>query len=919
MNGATIKHKHTNPHGATLRVPALLLALALAGCLRPAQAAATSLSSAIMPSYSQQSTYANTLINSNIMVWGRAWGGTPNYSYTLDFGDGTAQASGSGVTAASATFIGQSHAYASGGSKTVTLVVNDSVGNSVTNTAVVKVFSSPTHDIFVNMAVEKGLLWIYRNQTTTDTNTTYWSYSAGEYNIAAAGFSVLAMEENGHYMYNDYRTDIYAETVRKGLNWLVGDNNGSANYNSYCTIASITAQACGNPDSNGNGKGVYLYDGVYANAIGTAAILMAQPSAQAASNTIIASGTLAGYSYFKLAQDIFDQYSYCQGDTTYVGGWRYSMSLADSPGQYSELDGSAQQWPNINFAVAKARWGLSPAQWVIDESMVAWAALRNGDGSIAYAYAGYTGIPPNTAKTGGALTGYYVAGLTNGNTYVNQAVAFIGTNWWDVGGGSDGPGWAGDLYAMYGAKKGLFLQGITTFPTPYGSRDWYNDMSAWLLGNTSNNVAQLGMPYVPNALSSGYQSTPYAFGQASDGSWIAGYGRMPADTHIDTAVAILILTKSVTVESPVAVIAPVGVQSKHPGKAPTPFVMDGSGSYHQDNSKSIVEWKWNWGTNAINWASPDATGSKPTNPGYSAPGAYTVTLRVGDNSTPTPLYSTASITVNVLDTNVPPVAIPIPPGMPAYAGHVGQNITLDGSASYDPDGDTITNYVWDLNGNGIYGDAGDISTTNPTVSVSFSSVTNKTIGLQVAANGQTGNSSVQVDVYASASDLSVVSLTAANVVPGVSADLHAVFLNDPASGQGFNNVVVRFYNGDPMGSGSQLSTNYLVNLPIGSSVPLNVHLTGLSGVSNVYVYVDANQQIAEWNETNNTAFVSVASAASGCLSLATNSQTMAATYLGTNPAPQTLLVSDIGGGGFTFANNITYGSGATGWLPPAIR
>ena len=893
----------------------LVVFLSVAGTLMPSQAEAANLSVAMMPSYNQQSTYANAMLSTPIMVWGRTWGGTGPYTYNLNFGDGTTAASGS---VADPTCIGQNHTYASGGSKTVTLVVNDSASHSVTNTAVIKVFSSATHDICVNMAVEKGLFWIYRNQTTSDTNTTYWAYSSGEYLIAAAGFNVLAMEENGHFMYNDYSADIYAETVRKGLNWLVGDNHGSANYNSSCATATINTQTSGNPDSNGNGKGAYLIGNpIYANAVGTAALIMSQPSALAASNTLITSGTFSGYSYFTLVQDIFDQYSWSQGDgnaASFLGGWRYNMTSANGPyADGSGYDGSAQQWPNINFAVATARWGLSPAQWVIDNSMYAWAQIRNSNGSIGYSAANSI---PNLAKTGGSLTGYYVGGLTNGDALVTNALAYVGSTWWaDIGYGVDGAGWAGDFYAMYGVKKGLFLQGITTVHNgTYGDRDWYNDLSAWLLGNNQGGTAALaGMPYVPNTLAADLQSTSYGFGPASDGSWAAGNSYMPDTPYIDTGVAILVLTKSVTVESPVAVIASVGTQSKHPGRPPTPFPMDGSGSYHQDPSKHVVEWKWNWGTNSIDWANPDATGSKPTNPGYNAPGAYTVTLRVGDDGTPT-LYSTATITVNVLDTNVPPVAIPIPTGQLAYAGKVGQNIILDGSSSYDPDGDTITNYVWDLSGTGNYGAAGNISTTNPTVAVSFGTITNKSIGLQVAANGQTGNSTVQVDIYASASDLSVASLSAANVVPGVSADLHAVFLNDPASGQGFNNVVVRFYNGDPLGIGSQLSTNYLVNLPIGVSVPLNVHLTGLAGVSNVYVYVDANNAIPEWNETNNTAFASVASAASGCISLTTNSVLVAATYQGSNPSAQMVGMSNPGSGSFTFSETVSYDTGATGWL-----
>ena len=55
------------------------------------------------------------------------------------------------------------------------------------------------------------------------------------------------------------------------------------------------------------------------------------------------------------------------------------------------------------------------------------------------------------------------------------------------------------------------------------------------------------MPYVPNTLATAIQNTSSAFGQASDGSWLSSLGYMPNTQVFDTPVAILILTKAVTV------------------------------------------------------------------------------------------------------------------------------------------------------------------------------------------------------------------------------------------------------------------------------------------------------------------------------------------------------------------------------------
>jgi hypothetical protein len=439
-----------------------------------------------------------------------------------------------------------------------------------------------------------------------------------------------------------------------------------------------------------------------------------------------------------------------------------------------------------------------------------------------------------------------VGGKGVGDDDVNRGIYYIGQNWL-------GSGWAGDLYAMYGCKKGLHLQEVETVPTTVGDRNWYSDMSAWLLGNAEGSTPE-GMPSIPLSIGSSYQNSSYAFGQAADGSWIGSAGYMPNQKIFGTSVSILILTKTVTVLAPVAVIASVGEQPKpQPGHLPTPFAMDGSGSYHQDPGNSIAEYLWDWDAgNGVDWENPDATGSRPANPGYDEVGAYTVTLRVKDNSAQ-PQYSIATLVINVTDQDVAPVAVAIPPGMPAYAGMIGEEIVLDGSASYDPDGNSITNYIWDLNGNGVYGDAGDVSSLESTAVVSFASEYVGALGLQVAANGKTGTSLSQVDIFASSNDLSAVSLIVSNVVPGVSADMRAVFMNNAGSARDMNNVVVRFYNGNPLTSGSQVSSNYLVNLPRGVAVSLDAHLDNLAGVdpSNIYVYADANMTIPEWNELNN--------------------------------------------------------------------
>jgi hypothetical protein len=89
--------------------------------------------------------------------------------------------------------------------------------------------------------------------------------------------------------------------------------------------------------------------------------------------------------------------------------------------------------------------------------------------------------------------------------------------------------------------------------------------------------------------------------------------------------------------------------------------------------------------------------------------------------------------------NTPPIA---DAGGP-YTGKVGQAITLDGSASYDPDaGDSIVSYEWDIDNDGQYDDA-----TGVTVQHTWNSVYNGTVGLRVTDTyGDTGTDQTSVSI-----------------------------------------------------------------------------------------------------------------------------------------------------------------------------
>ncbi|MFO8010707.1 MAG: PKD domain-containing protein [Dehalococcoidia bacterium] len=116
---------------------------------------------------------------------------------------------------------------------------------------------------------------------------------------------------------------------------------------------------------------------------------------------------------------------------------------------------------------------------------------------------------------------------------------------------------------------------------------------------------------------------------------------------------------------------------------------DGSGS--TDSDGIITAWSWNFGDGA--------KGSGETvQHSYAAPGDHTVTLTVTDNRNTTDTEnSTLSIQPpDKTSVNNPPVASAGAPRTVEQTGPNGAKVTLDGSGSYDPDGDALMyNWSWD--------------------------------------------------------------------------------------------------------------------------------------------------------------------------------------------------------------------------------
>ncbi|PXF61818.1 MAG: hypothetical protein C4B59_02940 [Candidatus Methanogaster sp.] len=522
----------------------------------------------VMPEY-------HTFTGTSNIIWGNChWDPadtvhTGTYNWTFD--DGTSATGAVSDTAGwgHARYISVTHTYTGEGVYYATLTVTaDFDGSSDSDTVKINVYNASTltaeqlEDVKVNKSIEDGLRCLYNRQYTDGK----WN-ACGGYYIAGTGKAVLAFENHGHIPSKDINEDIYAEYVQMGLDYLFG----------HLSVQTLSNQSyIGNPDTNGNGIGLYWHDsGKYGDRppysvpiamIGIIGSLTPDATATTGDATYV-----NGRTYHNITRDICDYIAWAQneaGGGVYRGGWRYSPNCRDS-------DNSVSQWPALGLLEAEKRWSITaPAYELVKDELERWANnSQNADGGFSYGHSGSSKI----AMTGAGLIILDYIGADTTDPRVISATSYL-NNTWDVNNAD--PGWrikpygTGSFYAMYGVYKGCLEtepSPIVYLPLPDGTRDWYADFVDYLL-NT----------------------------QTTDGCWPAGAAH--GDVNLDTMWAILILSPAV-IGGPVADAGSDQYVSVHKS-----VTFDGSGSYHTAGL-NLIEYLWDLdASDGVNWNNPDASG-----------------------------------------------------------------------------------------------------------------------------------------------------------------------------------------------------------------------------------------------------------------------------------------------------------------------
>lgn len=602
-----------------------------------------------------------------------------NFSYSWDFGDGSAPANG---TVGNQYVIQATHTYTgvAGTIFAARLTVQDT-GTGETDSEVYYVSIRPDSlEVRVNMAIDQGLWYLHQSMARYSSGGLDYGYWGGYYGIVPA--NVNAFEVNGH-LENGNSANPYVETVQRGMRYLFTLLQTEAI--SSQTYPDSTGTV--NPDSNGNGYGVRVAQSYYPYQGGMfmdAIIASGAPTATTATGQA-PSGTnpgILGRTYFDIIQDMVDSYAYGQYNAgSNRGGWRYDWNQGP--------DNSACQWAAIGLIAAERQWGATVPDWVKTENEIWLNYSHFADGRF-----GYTGLDTAWgyyATTPSGLVQLAMDGIGRGDGRWETTENYLRTWFCNTGGASNAI--RDYYYGMFSFTKAMLLhdpdgngvddpvQFLENWPGPTNPIDWYAAEASQ--GDACDGVART-----------------LVNDQSAPGYW-SGHNYSSAQYPFETAWAIIMLNRTVFASGvPVAVAEAI----PNPGVVGQTIVLDGSGSFHQDPSKSIVSWEWDLDNDG---SYGDATGPL-TSRTFPAIDNYSVGLRVTDGD------GTTDTTTVVVQITQPPVAPTADADGPYSFCPQTQPWFLDGSGSVNPDdgahlpgapGDMIQAYEWDLDGDGQFDDA----------------------------------------------------------------------------------------------------------------------------------------------------------------------------------------------------------------------
>lgn len=320
-------------------------------------------------------------------------------------------------------------------------------------------------------SIEAGIAWLVAQQQPDGS----WSElnPGGE-----TGFALVKLCERAYELGYDSPFDPaypHSQAVIDGFDYLF----------TLAQTIPIGIQPAGDPDTNGNGTGVYVTSDAWHRTYETGIAMMAVAASKTPAR-IITTGLLAGSTYQSALQEMVDYMAWGQVNAGQgQGGWGYTDE--DELVQDRWADNSNSGYAVLGLAYAEAGdsgFTITIPGFVKSELNLWIDWVQNDvDGDFEDGGSGY--IDPfgwvNILKTGNLIFEMTFYGDPIGTQRAQDALDYLGRTWNDPSGD---PGWGNPAFggfphyqAMYCAMKGLEYRQIDTIDVGGSDTDWYQEFA----------------------------------------------------------------------------------------------------------------------------------------------------------------------------------------------------------------------------------------------------------------------------------------------------------------------------------------------------------------------------------------------------------------------------------------------------------
>jgi len=343
----------------------------------------------------------------------------------------------------------------------------------------------------IEAAITAGINWLAAQQ---DVNG-YWEDDSSGNKGGTTGLAVLKLEDRAYELgYSSPFDPVYpySQNVEDGLAYLFSEANS----------ISISNQPAGDPDTDGDGIGVYVDSGDWARTYETGIAMMAIAASRTPNRIVNSPGSpVNGWTYKQVLQDMVDYLAFGQvdndpNDPNGRGGWDYTDDDPNGPAMWSDNSNSGYAVLGLAYAEA-ALYGFNcviPA-FVKSELNIWIDYIQNDvDGDPCDGGSGYNTPNDwvNVLKTGNLIFEMTFFGDSPAVQRVQDALDYLGRTWNDP---TRDPGWKGDpcepnrphYQAMYCIMKGLEYAGIDTIDVNGSPTDWYAEFADAIVSNQDVN------------------------------------------------------------------------------------------------------------------------------------------------------------------------------------------------------------------------------------------------------------------------------------------------------------------------------------------------------------------------------------------------------------------------------------------------